>query len=46
MNQIEARRLCANPVIVLEIEDGTITNTSVVRAADLIAALDDSVRQR
>lgn len=37
------RQLCATPFDVLEIEDddGTVTDTPVVRAADVIAALDD-----
>ena len=36
------RRLCANPFDVHEIEDddGTITDTAVLRASDLIAILD------
>lgn len=38
----QLRRLCENPFDILEIEDddGTITKTAVVRAADLMAVLD------
>lgn len=39
------RRLCENHFDVLEIEDdeGTITKTAVVRAVDVLAAVDDPV---
>jgi len=38
------RQLCATPFDILEIEgdDGTITDTPVVRATDVLAALDGS----
>lgn len=42
----ELRQLCAEPFDTLEIEggDGAITDTHVVRAADIIAAINDHVR--
>ncbi len=41
----ELRRLCAEPFDTLEIEgdDGAITDTRVVRAADIVAAINDHV---
>lgn len=43
----ELRRLCAEPFDTLEIEgdDGAITDTRVVRAADIIAAINDHIHE-
>ncbi len=43
----ELRQLCAEPFDTLEIEgdDGAITNTLVVRPADIIAVINDHVRK-
>lgn len=44
---VELRQLCVEPFDTLEIEgdDGVITETRVVRAKDIIAAINDHVRE-